>query len=216
MNHQDYDGNEFTFATALLRSHPETAQAYELAGRLRGLLPINSLDALEKGLNGQPLAFGNGEVPLSAIEPHLPERVFPVTDEADLATKLTAAVRTARAQTLRRTSTDSPPSGVFTGPSLLGGVKVPETTRTRQALDWVVTLELRDCQTLALLPYAWIFDGVYTYQFDMNGQFIAVIQGGWENYSVAISREGYLNRLVVLTQSTMAGTTQQICLNPAG
>ncbi|MGC0327128.1 hypothetical protein RKD23_000118 [Streptomyces sp. SAI-170] len=46
--------------------------------------------------------------------------------------------------------------------------------------------------------------------FDANAEFIAVVDGTWSAYSLLAMREGYINRLVVLDQATMAGTTWNI------
>ncbi|AVZ71132.1 hypothetical protein SLUN_01565 [Streptomyces lunaelactis] len=230
---QSAPGKE-SFTEILIRSHPETALIHDIAGQLRGHVPIRSLDELKKTLNGSPLTLGEDQLPLEVVEAHLPDEIFPVTDEYDLATKLTAVIRTVLMQmgTPGSPATPADPvwrrflaakgqgsgpatrTGVFEGPSILGSEPLTGV-REEVLTTWVVTLELRDCLSEVLLPYAWIFDGVNTYQFDANGQFIAVIFGRYENYALGIAREGYLYRTIVLTQSTMAGTTQPICLNPA-
>ncbi|MFE6063417.1 hypothetical protein [Streptomyces sp. NPDC056431] len=155
-------------------------------------------------------------------------------DEADLAAKLTAFVRislrqaeghgsTARLRspmhkrfaTVAEQATGSGrKSGVFEDGSLLGAER-GDTTVPDIHFPWVVTLILRDCSNEQLLPWSWITDGFNTYTFDANAQFIALIDGIWSGYSLLVMREGYVNRLVVLDQATMAGTTQNICLNPA-
>ncbi|MEV7584720.1 hypothetical protein ACIRUY_32185 [Streptomyces erythrochromogenes] len=222
-----------SFETLLLRAHPETALIHELGSRLRTLpLPIASWDDLVRKLQDEPVP----ElllVPRPGV-PCLPDALFPIRDEADLAVKLTATIRTflrqARAgagsaalltlplhkrlaDIAGETTGTGRGSGVFDDGSLLGAERASASDKeTRSA--WVVTLVLTDCATGQLLPGAWITDWVHTYIFDVNAQFIAVINGGYTAYAVLVMREGYINRRFVLDIS-MAGTTQYICIDRA-
>ncbi|MFF3838217.1 hypothetical protein [Streptomyces sp. NPDC001930] len=234
-----------SFEAQLLMAHPETALIYELGVQLRGLpMPIVDWDDLVKKLEAQQLDPGSIGFPPTfppfppfppfPDRPCVPPELFPVYDEADLAAKLTAFVRislrqaeghgsTARlrnpmhkrfAAVAEQATGSGRRSGVFEGGSLLGAER-GDTTVADFHIPWVVTLILRDCSNEQLLPWSWITDGFNTYTFDANAQFIALIDGMWSGYSLLVMREGYVNRLVVLDQATMAGTTQNICLNPA-
>lgn len=225
---------EASFEAMLLRSDPRAALTAEIGDQLRAFLPIRSLDELKERLVKSPLTVGGQALPSGAIEAYLPARLFPVADEADLAVKVSAAVRAALTllaapdgggPTVRPVPdqvlaavhgepSGAAPTGFLEGPSLFGGEGAPAGPRVAESV-WAVTLLLSDCDTGNLLPWSWLTDGTTTYQFDANAQFIAVLDSGYENYSVLVMRDGYINRLVVLTQSTMAGTTQQICLNAA-
>ncbi|MFE2165451.1 hypothetical protein ACFXB3_10330 [Streptomyces sp. NPDC059447] len=228
------DQTSDSFETRLLRAHPETALVYELASRLRTLpLPIADWDDLVRKLQGGPVP----EL-LQVPEPNaqcLPDELFPIRDEADLAVKLTATIRTflrqaeagagspARltlplhkrlATVAGETTGTARRSGVFDDGSLLGSKQADASARETRDV-WVVTLVLTDCDTGWRLPYSWITDWTNTYQFDANAQFIAVIDGTWTDYVVLVMRDGYINRTFALSRATMAGTTQYICLNRA-
>ncbi|WP_329274489.1 hypothetical protein [Streptomyces sp. NBC_00691] len=233
-----------SFEAQLLMAHPETALVYELGALLRGLpMPLVDWDDLLKKLAAQgtdagTLGFPPGFPPLFPPDfpdqPCAPPELFPVYDEADLAAKLTAFVRlslrqaeghgsTARlrnpmhkrfAAVAEQASGSGRKSGVFDGGTVFGAERA-DTEGADFHFPWVVTLILRDCSNEMLLPWSWITDGFNTYTFDANAQFIALVDGMWSAYSVLVMREGYVNRLVVLDQATMSGTTQNICLNPA-
>ncbi|GGT53284.1 hypothetical protein [Streptomyces purpureus] len=245
MVNQNAGASQGSFEARLLTAHPETALIYELGAQLRGLpMPIVDWEDLLKKLQTQevdPATIGfppldNLFPPLDNLpdEPCVPPEFFPVYDEADLAVKLTAFVRislrqaeghgsTARlrnpmhkrfAAVAEQATGSGRRSGVFEEGSLLGSQR-GDTTVPDIHFPWVVTLILRDCSNEQLLPWSWITDGFYTTTFDANAQFIALIDGMWSAYSLLVMREGYVNRLVVLDRATMAGTTQNICLNPA-
>ncbi|MET9959384.1 hypothetical protein ABZ128_09915 [Streptomyces sp. NPDC006326] len=222
-----------SFETLLLKAHPETALIHELASRLRTLpLPIADWDDLVGKLQREPIPELL-QVP-TPNTPCLPDELFPIRDEADLAVKLTATIRTFLRQAQagagsparlalplhKRLATladeaatgTSRGSGVFDDGGLLGAEQAL-TKETRSV--WVVTLVLHDCDTGQLLPWSWLTDWSVTYLFDANAQFIAVIDGMWTSYAVLVMREGYINRRFVLDSATMAGTTQHICLNRA-
>lgn len=223
-----------SFETLLLRAHPETALIHELGSRLRTLpLPIASWDDLVRKLQDEPVP----EL-LQVPEPNaqcLPDALFPIRDEADLAVKLTATIRTflrqaqagagspARltlplhkrlADVAGETTGTGRRTGVFEDGSFLGAERTGASVRDTRFV-WVVTLVLTDCATGELLPWSWITDWTNTYLFDANAQFIAVIDGTWSAYAVLVMREGYINRRFVLDSATMAGTTQYICINRA-
>lgn len=224
-----------SFEASLLQANPEAALAHEIGLQIRELLPLESLDDLEKKLNGERLTVGGEYLEVRSLRPYVPEQLFPVTDERDLAVKVTAAVRTA----LREAGTPGPGGTVPAGPvrtslartaarvagsetgvgyfddgSILGGKAAPAREEGGFA-PWLVTLSLTDCVSGAPLPWSWITDGTYTYLFGWDAKFNAVVPGEWEAYGVRIMREGYLNLYVVLVRSTMEGTTQNLCLTPA-
>lgn len=129
-----------TLETELLNAHPETALAYELARQLQPLLPLESLEQLRDRLGKDSLQVGDRALPLALLENAVPPDAFPVTDEQDLAVKLTGAVRmgmqilgdrvrsgtpfgNAEVEGVVRSAVGQlppPPVGVFTGPSLFG------------------------------------------------------------------------------------------------
>ncbi|MCH0542092.1 hypothetical protein I3F58_21515 [Streptomyces sp. MUM 203J] len=232
---QHTDKTPESFETLLLKAHPETVLIHELASRLRSLpLPITDWDDLADKLQGEPVPEIL-RVP-TPDTPCLPDELFPIRDEADLAVKLTATVRTFLRQARagvgssarlalplhkrlasladRADTGTSRRSGVFDDGTLLGaGRGDPSAGGSRSV--WAVTLVLSDCTTGELLPWSWITDWSVTYWFDANAQFIAVIGGMWTSYAVLVMRSGYLNRRFVLDRATMAGTTQYICINQA-
>ncbi|MBT2412449.1 hypothetical protein J7I94_18055 [Streptomyces sp. ISL-12] len=238
MVNQNAGTSQGSFEARLLTAHPETALIYELGAQLRGLpMPlVDWQDLLDKLRTHKTDPGTLGFPPLDDLpdEPCVPPEFFPVDDEADLAVKLTAFVRislrqaeghgsTARlrnpmhqrfAAVAEQTTGSGRRSGVFEQGSLLGAER-GDTSGLDVHFPWVVTLVLRDCGNEQLLPWSWITDGFNTYTFDANAQFIALVDGMWSAYSLLVMREGYINRLVVLDQATMAGTTQNICLNPA-
>lgn len=227
------DATSASFETLLLKAHPETALIHELGSLLKTLpMPIADWDDLVRKLQGQSVPELL-QVP-APDTPCLPDELFPIHDEADLALKLTATIRTFLRQT--QASTGSPArltlplhkrlalvadettgtgrrSGVFDDGSLLGAQRAQGDVKDARSA-WVVTLVLRDCATEQLLPWSWITDWTVTDRFDANAQYIAVIYG-YTSYAVLVMREGYLNRTFVLDSGTMAGTTQNICLNRA-
>ncbi|WP_328965671.1 hypothetical protein [Streptomyces virginiae] len=158
----------------------------------------------------------------------LPDELFPICDEADLAVKLTATIRTflrqaqagagspARltlplhkrlASIAGETTGTGRRSSVFEDGSLLGAERAGASVKETRSV-WVVTLVLTDCATGELLPYSWITDWTVTDWFDANAQYIAVIDDMWTSPAVLVMRTGYLNRRFVLDSATMAGTTQ--------
>ncbi|MFB6835594.1 hypothetical protein [Streptomyces sp. NPDC056361] len=224
-----------SFETLLLQASPEAALTHEIGLQLKELLPLASLDDLEKKVDGGRLTIGGEHLDVSSLRPYVPEQLFPVTDEGDLAVKLTAAVHTALreagtpgrgnalradpvrtelARTAARIAGAESSAGYFGDGTILGGESA-QVTEEGGFSDWLVTLRLGDCVTGAPLPWSWITDGINTYLFGWDAQFHAVVPGGWEGYGVRIMREGYLNLYVVLVRSTMEGTTQDLCLTPA-
>ncbi|MFH9727315.1 hypothetical protein ACH4M4_30745 [Streptomyces sp. NPDC017254] len=232
---QNAPASDVPFETLLLRAGPEAALVREIGLQLRELLPLVSLDDLEKKLNGGPLTVGGEYLEPRLLRSHVPEQLFPVTDEADLAVKLTAAVHTALreagspgrgsplpagpvrtelARTAARIAGAEHGTGYFGDGSVLGA-KAAQVAEEGGFAPWLVTLRLSDCVTGAPLPWSWITDGINTYLFGWDAQFHAVVPGEWEGYGVRIMREGYINLYVVLIRSTMEGTTQDLCLTPA-
>ncbi|MFJ5780112.1 hypothetical protein [Streptomyces sp. NPDC093094] len=113
-----------------------------------------------------------------------------------------------------RTTDSGRRSGVFEEGPLPGpsGTTPPAST---SASPRVVAPVLQDCADERLLPWSWVTEGFDTCAFDANARFTALIDGMRSAYSLLVMREGHINRLVVLDRATMAGTTQNICLNPA-
>lgn len=228
------DATSASFETLLLKAHPETALIHELGSRLRALpMPITDWDDLVRKLQDAPVPELL-QVP-APDTPCLPGELFPIRDEAELAVKLTATIRTflrqaqagagspARltlplhkrlATVADQTAGTGRRSGVFEDGSLLGAEPADPSDK-ESSYSWVVTLVLTDCATGALLPWSWITDFDVTYLFDANAQFIAVVNG-YTSYAVLVMREGYINRRFVLDAATMAGTTQYICIHRAG
>jgi hypothetical protein len=133
-------GSEGALEKALLNAHPETALAYEVARQLQPILPLESLAQLRDRLGRDTLQVGDQTLPLALLENAVPPEAFPVTDEQDLAVKLTSAVRmglqilgdrvrtgvpfgNAEVEGVARSAMRQPPPppvGVFMGPSLFG------------------------------------------------------------------------------------------------
>ncbi|MFG2749545.1 hypothetical protein [Streptomyces xanthophaeus] len=227
------DAPSDSFEMLLLKAHPETALIHELGSRLRDLpLPITDWDDLVRKLQNEPVPELL-RVP-APDTPCLPDELFPIRDEADLAVKLTATIRTFLRQA--RPGAGSPSrltlplhkrmaaladeaatgssrrSGVFDRGVFLGSERAAASTE--RAPSWLVTLVLSDCATEEPLPWSWITDFSVTYLFDAYARFTAVIYEPYTLYAVLVMREGYVNRRFVLDIS-MAGTTQYICLNRA-
>ena len=167
--------------------------------------------------------------------------LFPVYDEADLAVKLTAFVRISLRQAEGHGSTAplrNPMHKQFAAVAeqtsrgrgtdhrqraqershrggIPAGAQRGDTTDPDVHFPWVLTPAPRDCANEQLPPWSWTTDGFNTNTFDANAQFIALIDGTRPAYSPLVMREGHIDRLVVLDQATMAGTTHNICLNPA-
>ncbi|WCD91212.1 hypothetical protein KPP03845_200173 (plasmid) [Streptomyces xanthophaeus] len=227
------DAPSDSFETLLLKAHPETALIHELGSRLKTLpLPITDWDDLVRKLQDEPTPELL-RVP-APDRPCLPGELFPIRDEADLAVKLTATIRTFLRQarlgagspsrlTLplhRRMATladeaatgSSRRSGVFDHGMFLGAERADSSTE--EASAWLVTLVLSDCATEEPLPWSWITDFSVTYLFDAYARFTAVIYEPYTMYAVLVMREGYVNRRFELNIG-MAGTTQKICLHRA-
>lgn len=80
-------------------------------------------------------------------------------------------------------------------------------------MPWVVTIKSTRCDNNALLPSAFITDGVVTYYTDANAQFVLVISDAYTDYGVNIGKSGFITKLFAMNRAAHAGTIQTVCLN---
>lgn len=80
-------------------------------------------------------------------------------------------------------------------------------------MPWVVTIKSTRCDNDALLPGAFITDGVVTYYTDANAQFVLVISDAYTDYGINVGKSGFHTKLFAMNRSAHAGTIQTVCLN---
>lgn len=80
-------------------------------------------------------------------------------------------------------------------------------------MPWVVTIKSTRCDNGALLPGAFITDGVVTYYTDANAQFVLVISDAYTDYGVNVGKSGFHTKLFAMNRSAHAGSIQTVCLN---
>jgi hypothetical protein len=83
-------------------------------------------------------------------------------------------------------------------------------------MTWSVTLQITDCATGSAIGGVWVSDGTNSYPADAFGRFIAVVyDDDFEGWGFQLSHTSYVTTYFDAVKSTMAGTTQPVCMNAA-
>lgn len=83
-------------------------------------------------------------------------------------------------------------------------------------MAWNVTLQITDCATRSAIGGVWVSDGTNSYPADAWGRFVAVVNvDDAETWGFQLSHTNYQNTFFDAIKSTMAGTTQPVCMNAA-